>query len=132
MATVNLDTASRLDIVCRKGDSFKLEIDFGAEIPGTAGNNVYLMKVATSDTATVETLVFTYAVGDNADAVTNAQLTIEASDEDMRGIDSGLYVYDLEVEDVDADVYAAVDGQPRVKTLLYGTFKVVEDITETA
>jgi hypothetical protein len=33
MAQVNLDTASRLDIVCRKGDTFSLGIDFGASIP---------------------------------------------------------------------------------------------------
>ena len=29
MAQVNLDTASRLDIICRKGDTFSLGIDFG-------------------------------------------------------------------------------------------------------
>ena len=35
MATVNLDTAARLDIVCRKRDSFQLVLDFGVEVPET-------------------------------------------------------------------------------------------------
>jgi hypothetical protein len=49
MAKVNLDTASRLDITCRKGDSFALSVDFGEAISTTANN--YAMKVAETDTS---------------------------------------------------------------------------------
>ena len=31
MAQVNLDTAARLDIICRKGDSFELNVEFGVD-----------------------------------------------------------------------------------------------------
>ena len=39
MATVNLDTASRLDIICRRGDSFELVIDFGVGLTETSEAN---------------------------------------------------------------------------------------------
>lgn len=46
MATVNLDTAARLDIVCRKGDSFSLTVEFDANMPNPADAGVtYTMVV---------------------------------------------------------------------------------------
>ena len=35
MASVNLDTASRLNITCRRGDTFTLEVDFGEAVNTT-------------------------------------------------------------------------------------------------
>ncbi len=38
MAKVNLDTAARLDITCRKGDTFSLVLDFGSAQTWDASN----------------------------------------------------------------------------------------------
>jgi hypothetical protein len=124
MATVNLDTAARLDIVCRKGDSFQLVLDFGTEVP-TAG---WKMDVETADDGGTSILadgVFDYDVSDGDD--TNSKLTIEASATEMANVSSGLYVYDL--QNTDSATANQIDGVDKVKTYIYGTFKINEDIS---
>ena len=130
MAQVNLDTATRLDIICRKGDSFELSVDFGEGVDSIMAN--WKMQVASSDTAstpalTVEGAVASgtgFSIASNSDSVANAKLTIKVSSTTMAGLTSGLYVYDLQN---DSDT-AGVSGGT-VKTYLYGTFKVNEDVT---
>ena len=129
MATVNLDTAARLDIVCRKGDSFQLVLDFGTAVDSTMGN--WKMQAALSDTdsavLTVEGALADgtgFSIADNSDGVANAQLTIDVNSATMGGLNSGLYVYDLQNDSNTADTTKGV-----VKTYLYGTLKVNEDIT---
>lgn len=125
MATVNLDTAARLDIVCRKGDSFELILDFGTAMDNNANN--WKMQVATSDTAAATLSLegsTNFAISANDDGVADAKVTITASSTVMGGIDSGLYVYDIQTDSNTAGVSGGT-----VKTLLYGTFKVNEDIT---
>ena len=46
MATVNLDTSVRLDIVCRKGDTFTLPVDFQT----TQTADGFSMQVRLTDT----------------------------------------------------------------------------------
>jgi hypothetical protein len=125
MATVNLDTASRLDIVCRKGDTFTLVLDFGVSMDSTPAN--WKMQVATSDTdqesLNLEGETY-FAIADNDDGVSNAKVTITIPSNEMGGLSSGLYVYDLQTDDNTAGTPAGI-----VKTHLYGTFKVNEDIT---
>ena len=121
MATVNLDTAARLDIVCRKGDSFQLVLDFGVAVPATT----WKMDVLTKSEGGSEILadsVFDITRSDG-DA-TNSKLTIEATASEMN-VAAGLYVYDLQVEDSGTQI----DSANQVKTYLYGTFKVVDDIS---
>jgi spore coat protein U-like protein len=125
MATVNLDTASRLDIVCRKGDTFTLVLDFGVSMDSTAAN--WKMQIAPSDTddATISLEGSTnFTIEDNDDGVTNAKVTITIASDVMGGLSSGLYVYDLQT---DSNTAGTTIGT--VKTHLYGTFKVNEDIT---
>ena len=121
MATVNLDTAARLDVVCRKGDSFQLVLDFGVAIPETTWKLDVLTK-SEGGTVILQDDVFDYARSDG-DA-TNSKLTIEATASEMN-VTAGLYVYDLQVEDSGTQI----DGANQVKTYLYGTFKVVDDIS---
>ena len=121
MPTVNLDTAARLDVVCRKGDSFQLVLDFGVAVPETT----WKMDVLTKSEGGSEILadsVFDITRSDG-DA-TNSKLTIEATASEMN-VAAGLYVYDLQVEDSGTQI----DGANQVKTYLYGTFKVVDDIS---
>ncbi len=120
MATVNLDTAARLDIVCRKRDSFQLVLDFGTEIPDTT----WLMQVRENHGVTIKLDGFFFERGDGAD--TKSKLTISASAAEMN-FDAGLYVYDL--QNTDADSANNIDGANKVKTYVYGTFKLNDDIT---
>lgn len=124
MPTVNLDTASRLDIICRKGDTFRLVLDFGQDMEAPATD--WKMQVASSDTASAATLTLegsaNFEVGANSDGVSGAKITITATSTSMAAIPSGLYVYDIQTDDT-----AGTGGE--VKTHVYGTFKVNEDIT---
>ena len=121
MATVNLDTAARLGVVCRKGDSFQLVLDFGVAIPASTWKLDVLTKSEGGSSILADT-VFSYTRGDG-DA-TNSKLTIEATATEMN-VTAGLYVYDLQVEDSGTQI----DGANQVKTYLFGTFKVVDDIS---
>ena len=50
MAKVNLDSSSRVDIVCRKGDTFELTVDFGQSMSSYIENSgAFKMEVRTSD-----------------------------------------------------------------------------------
>lgn len=120
-STVNLDTAARLDIICRKGDTFTLALEFGKSIAdaATATSGEWDMDVRQSDTAATTILNdsdFAYAITDGN--TTNSKLTITANASTMN-VDSGLYVYDLQQTTTSA-----------TKTYLYGTFKINEDVTE--
>jgi hypothetical protein len=130
MATVNLDTAARLDIVCRKGDSFELILDFGTTLSDTDEAN-WKMQISESDTAAPEATVegslssgTGFTIGNNSDGEVNALLTINISSTTMAGLTSGLYVYDIQSDSNNDDTTGGT-----VKTHLYGTFKVNEDIT---
>ena len=118
MATVNLDTAARLDITCRKRDSFQLVLDFGTGIPSDG----WLMQVREDHGGTIKLDGFSF-VRSSGDA-TNSKLTISATAAEMN-FDAGIYVYDLQNTDTANDI----DGANKVKTYVYGTFKLNDDIT---
>ena len=124
MAKVNIDTATRLDIECRRNDTFRLKIDFGVEMPD-ASSNTYTFRFATSDTATPDagSSNFTVAESNNSDGVTNALLTLTCTAGNMT-MSPGLYVYDLAVTDTEGTRYESGD----VQTLLFGTLKVIDDL----
>lgn len=125
MAQVNLDTASRLDIICRKGDTFELGIEFGVDFGDSSFSSGWKMEVRMSDTASTtvyESSDFTIArqpdESSGALAYEKGKLKISAAN---TAIDtSGLFVYDLQHTDL---------ANNTTKTYLYGTFKVNEDIT---
>ena len=52
MAAVNLDRSSRLDITCRKGDTFSLTIDFNETLTDDYPANEWEMEIRDSDTGT--------------------------------------------------------------------------------
>lgn len=121
MAQVNLDTAQRLDIICRKGDTFMLEIDFGQTVPDAG----WAMQVRESDTSSdivIDNPQITIDVDDgfdsNGEEVIDSKLTITISATVMEAVDSGVWVYDLENSEGGI-----------VKTYLYGIFKINEDVT---
>lgn len=116
-AQINLDTAQRLDITCRKGDTFNIELTFNDETGAAIDLTGYSWKLDvretdTSTSAIIEDDSFTYA--SNSAGV----LTIKATATVMAAVDGGIYVYDLQSTNAGA-----------VKTWIYGIFKVNEDVT---
>jgi hypothetical protein len=116
-AQINLDTAQRVDITCRKGDTFSLELTFkdpdGAELDLTG----YTWKIDVRETDTSTSVIleddqFTYS------GSAEGLLRISASATTMEEVDGGIYVYDLQS-----------NNSGSVKTWLYGIFKVNEDVT---
>lgn len=121
MPTVNLDTAARLDIICRKGDTFSLEVTFDENMPDDGSGTLYEMHVReTVDAADVKEDGFDIR-RKNGD---NKTLIIKNSAENQDGISAGLYVYDLQ--------YASAGATGVVSTYLTGTFEVREDVTDNA
>jgi hypothetical protein len=141
MATVNLDTAVRLDIVCRRNDTFKLEVNFGVEMPDSTvcrRNDTFKLEVnfgVEMPDSTANSYVFKYATSDSvapeaspAFTVSSAEgntglVTVECAGGNMT-MAPGLYVYDLAVTDTQGTRF----DEGAIKTLLYGTFKVVDDL----
>ena len=140
MATkINLDTSERVDITRRKGDTFSLRLTItnADDTVGFAANDVFLMEVRNSDTGNTvvnaSSAEFKATVtaddanngGINAGGETNTSLkyidlTLAATT--MKTMPSGLYAYDVEQK----------SATGVVTTLIYGTVRVIEDVSETA
>ncbi len=116
--TINLDTSTRVDITCRRGDTFKLEFTFTDDDGDAIDLTSYTWKmdVKETDTSSSDTIgdsSFTYSGNDEG------KLTITATASTMSGVSGGLYVYDLQST-----------NSGTVKTWVYGIFKVNEDVSE--
>ena len=126
-ATINLDIAKRVDVVCRKGDTFSMSITMTDSLgdPMNVSQHSFKMQVrpydlhGNSDSATATIEISTDENGGITVASDNTNvIDVVISATKMGSIDSGLYVYDFQSS------LSAV-----VTTWLYGTFKVNEDIT---
>ena len=119
MATkINLDNSTRVDITCRRGDTFTLEFTFsddaGAAIDLTS--YTWKMDVKETDTSSGDIIAdnsFTYS------GTALGVLTITATAAVMAAVEGGLYVYDLQS-----------NSSGSVKTWVYGLFKINEDVSE--
>jgi hypothetical protein len=134
--SINLDTAQRVDITCRRNDTFELNLTIkDGTSSAFAGDDTFKMQVRSADdeadtvvpklstTGTFGGTFFTAGVDgflavDTADYA-NGVVKFKGLAADM-DVDSGLYVYDIQFTDVSA---------PKTSTLLYGTFKINEDVT---
>ena len=114
MAVLNLDIAQRLDIVCRKGDTFEFSFDIGDADIAQLGD--WQMEVRVSEDADTVSSSDEIIVA-TSDDVNGSVITLSISAATM-DVAAGLYVYDIQ------NVATGV-----VKTYLYGTFKVNDDIT---
>ena len=144
MSSVNLDVAQKLDITCRKGDTFRLLLTF-KDSTGTVINVGDIDSSTPQYSFSFEGRDFATDDGDNARLSTNSnarrervsnvtiqnvesdgsdgkiRIVIEA--EEMAKIESGVYVYDLQAN--------TVSGGPvsNVQTWVRGSFIVNEDVT---
>jgi hypothetical protein len=128
--TINLDTSQRVDIICKRGDSFSLRLTL-TNSSGTAAftaDDIFLMQVRDSDTndsATAADITLTTSET-GIDPSNQTYIDFSFDSATMKAVPSGLYVYDIEQQ-----AYDGATG-PTVSTLIYGTFKVNEDVSITA
>lgn len=119
MATqINLDNSTRVDITCRKGDTFSLELTFTDDNGDAIDLTSYTWKMDVKETDTSSGDI----IADNSFTYTGTsagKLTVAATAATMAGISGGLYVYDL--QSTNSGV---------VKTWVYGIFKINEDVSE--
>ena len=114
---VQLDVAKRLDITCRKGDTFNLVINV-TDSAGTAVDlSTYSFKMQVKETDTSSTNVIS---NDDITITGTAAgvLTVNIPSTVMTSVSGGLYVYDLQTINA---------GVPQ--TWLTGVLKVNEDVT---
>lgn len=117
--SINLDISKRVDITCRKGDSFQIQLTFtddSGEVMDVS-NHEFKISVRETDTSTSEVLAhdsFSYVV------VNLNELTVTCPYSVMETVQSGVFVYDLQSKNISQDF---------VKTWIYGIFKINEDIT---
>jgi hypothetical protein len=121
MAAINLDISTKLDITCRRNDTFSLELSFkddtGADIDLSLYSD-FKMEVRRHDRKTgTPTLRLTKLTGE-INGLSNGQMTVVAVASTMN-ISGGDYVYDLQATTVGGEVY----------TWLRGFFKINEDVT---
>ena len=127
-ATANLDTSARLDIICRKGDTFILDMNFGESVLPD-GVNSFNMHVRKTDMSEGEENIIidvendNFTISPNSELVDNARMVITIDSSTMASIDSGNYVYDIQRGNRPSG------GGLIVKTLLFGILRVNEDIT---
>ena len=125
--SINLDIAKRLDITCRRGDTFNLEfvISDADGVPmdiDSPTSYTFKMEVRETDTSSAA-LIITNNSGSNGFTVlgdTSGKLIVNASAEVMSAVPSGLFVYDLQATKVDDNA---------VQTWFFGLFKINEDVT---
>mgnify|MGYP006140251951 FL=1 len=125
MATsVNLDISKRVDIVCRKGNTFNLELlikDALGVVIDVTTPTVYTFKMEVRETDTsAATIIDTSAAGFTITGTNLGVVEITTTAAIMAAINAGLFVYDFQ---------ATKASDSSVQTWLYGTFRVNEDVT---
>lgn len=145
---ISLDTADKLDIICKRGDTFMLQLRMkdsnGVPIQLATLGYTFLMQVrnpndiiATDDSGTSAKARVILSTPDAKEVVSrdgqtetnlsfdnitvddNGNVTIIANNNVMKQINPGRYVYDI--QSVSSGVY---------KTIVKGSFSVNDDITQ--
>ena len=142
MAKVNLDVAEKLDVTCRRGDSFSLSLTLkdstGTALPLLTDSYTFLMDVkgakALQADGTTERPVIASSTKSSSTSTKDASLsngfvfsagtdaglvTVTATADTMKLFPTGRYVYDIQQK----------VGET-VTTILRGSFKVNEDISD--
>jgi len=117
---ISTDVAKRLDITCRKGDTFVLTMT----VTDSAGDPVdfstyadILLQVRPNDEDTGTPIV--EILGGDWDTSTVGTLIGTKDAATMAAVDAGWYVYDLQL----------TDSAGTVVTWFYGIFKINDDVT---
>jgi len=118
---VNLDISTRLDITCRKGDTFNLNITVNDSSGVALDLTLYSFKMEVRETDTTEasTVIPNGGSGFVLAGTSLGALSSQVLAANMAAIAAGMYVYDLEATKTSTGV---------VTTWFYGLFTVNEDI----
>tara|TARA_Y100000592_G_scaffold23948_1_gene37377 strand:+ start:11094 stop:11456 length:363 start_codon:yes stop_codon:yes gene_type:complete len=117
MSKVSLDVAQRLDITCRKGDTFNLVINVSDSSGNAVDLSTYTFKMEIRDTdVSATSRVANTDITKSGTAGGVLTITIPAATMEK---DAGLYVYDLETTKGGV-----------VQTWLTGVLTIVEDVTD--
>jgi len=144
---VNLDVSERLDITCKRGDTFSLTVTLkdsdGDALPLATDNYSFVMQVREDAKSAVRKgstglVIGTPGIGSKATTKSGEEVsfepfvtddsgnvTITATAATMRRVPSGAYLYDL--QQIKPNTTTGVDEH---KTILNGTFRVNQDISE--
>jgi len=144
---VNLDVSEKLDITCRRGDTFSLTVTLkdssGTALPLATDNYSFVMQVRDGNASAVEKgasglIIGTKGLGSKAvdekgqersfeSFVTDdsGNVTITATATTMRQVPAGNYIYDL--QQIKPNTTTGVDVHT---TILKGAFRVNQDISE--
>lgn len=140
---VNLDIAQKLNITCRRGDTFRLSLTLkdadGAPLTLVTSSYQFVMQVRDSaksdgETGLILSTIYGRPIGadqntgviqamgpEATDNITDAGVVdIVIADYTMRSVPSGRYVYDLQY----------VINETTHTTILEGAFVVNEDVSE--
>lgn len=154
---INLDRSQRVDITCKRGDTFNLNLelkdDAGAPLVLGAtqdpnGTDYYFYKMEVREADTHDDIAnqtssnpegYVLLINGVVDPYTGVAPSFVASENPglvtftqtydlMTGTDvpAGIYVYDIQ-QKITTDVSGNTVSS--VETLLYGIFKIVEDVT---
>ena len=130
---LNLDKSQRVDIVCKRGDTFKMNVLIQDDEGNATDISAYTFHMevrytdtddATSAQPTEGGFILSSGSGSSTisvDATTdgaNGNVSFTITNTNMQ-IASGLYVYDIQMTNTESIV----------ETILYGVFKVNEDVT---
>ena len=134
MATANLDIAEKLDIICKRGDSFNMTItmtDSAGEIINLADYTFFMevkSKRVSNGRASGTTLPVVYeeTILEDSDIINNViansgQVTFAVPAPKMKTLTPGVYVYDIQY----------TNRSSEVRTILEGLFKVNPDVSFT-
>ena len=133
---VNLDVSEKLDITCRKGDTFALTVTLkdssGTALTLVTDSYKFLMQVwptgkraqtpiigSTNLGRKVENSFEEFVIDDSGN------VTISATSATMRNINAGRYTYDLQY------VLPTTSGVDTHTTILRGSFIVNDDISKS-
>ena len=117
MASINLDIAKRLDITCRKGDTFLLTLNITDEDGVAVNLNSYAFQMEVRDSSDDSVVISdsdTVITGNAQSTVGRLDILIPATAVNV----SGAYIYDIETS-----------LSNNIKTWLYGVFQINDDVT---
>jgi len=132
---VNLDVSERLDITCRKGDTFSLTVTMkdssGTALPLATDSYSFLMQVWSSKKSK-DPVLGSINLGKKVDNSFEAfvlddsgNVTVTATATTMRNIKPGKYTYDLQY------TLPTTSGVDTHTTVLRGAFTVNDDISKS-
>tara|TARA_R110002167_G_scaffold89273_1_gene240811 strand:+ start:8557 stop:8970 length:414 start_codon:yes stop_codon:yes gene_type:complete len=132
---VNLDVSEKLDITCRKGDTFALTVTLkdssGTALTLATDSYKFLMQVWSSGKKAASPIIGSSNLGKKSDNSfeefvidDSGNVSISATSATMRNINAGRYTYDLQY------VLPTVSGVDTHTTVLRGSFIVNDDISK--